>query len=817
MNKTAISWTDFSLNPIRFRNTETGKVGWYCQKISSGCAHCYAETLNNRFGAMVRYDVPSASKGEFFLDMKMIGKLYKEKKPSKVFALDMTDIFLDLIPDWMLVVCFYAFLDNPHHTFQLLTKRPERAVNWHERFIAAQQTDEFKALAHEHQATWGKRTFTNPWGANIWMGTSVESGATTHRIETLRQVPAQTRYISAEPLLGDWGAVDLSGIHQVIIGGESGAHMWLTNDQGARVRNEARWMKMEWALGIKNQCVDQGAAVFFKQQSGIRTEMDTFMVEADGSRWKWEQYPHDLIPPRELVKAPSPFETVSPFALEQDAAGIEADQCLRHAQEWEARAYALTGFRADNAAIAAAYWYEAAARLRPALPPLPDDDLESLRARSDERIEELLRPRYTAEPTRIGGIRAWEVMNDAGDRIFDDIAEANDAIELAHMLNDHEISDPEHAKLIAQVWNVRQVAPNGDVMDVLWKTVLGTVKDRSALKKALAEVVEPDYADPFDLPANAKVISLWQPWASLMLIGAKQVETRSWSTPHRGTLVIHASKKWDKENAPFAQLEPFRSALIAAGLDPNALPLGAALGTVILDTVQKVETIRPNLSGNEIAFGDYTPGRFGWLTSRPRPFREPLPVAGEQGLRDWSSYLAKIAPTTAHLITDALGEDDAATWDTLTDPPAQTTVVNFNHVYQHWNKQTRTWDDPKYVYIGRFMPSFNLPSSMFANPFKISTDTSTNRAAAIEQYRVWIKGKLADQHEGEKYRAELEALRGKHLVCWCKSPDGDPAKSKACHGDILKELLGETVEYVEPPKPEQPSVQMNLFDMKTYA
>jgi protein gp37 len=322
---------------------------------------------------------------------------------------------------------------------------------------------------------------------------------------------------------------------------------------------------------------------------------------------------------------------------------------------------------------------------------------------------------------------------------------------------------------------------------------------------------EPDYADPYDLPTNSKVISLWQPWATLMLIGAKQIETRSWQTPFKGTLVIHAAKKWDKDLQAIANSEPFASVLRIHGYDPNALPLGAALGAVILDRCVSVDKLGA-LSQQEYAFGDYSEGRFGWLTSRPRPFREPLPVAGEQGLRDWSSYLAKIGKP--------LGFDEITAPEAPTVP--QTAVVNFNHVYQHWDKRTRRWDDPRYVYIGRFMPSFNLASSLFANPFKIKSDTPENRAAAIEQYRLWLKGKLADPQEGEAYRTALEGLRGKTLVCWCADPD--PAKSKACHGDVLLSLLGEPVEHIEPPQPEQPPVQMSMFGdelpvkkMKIYA
>lgn len=153
--------------------------------------------------------------------------------------------------------------------------------------------------------------------------------------------------------------------------------------------------------------------------------------------------------------------------------------------------------------------------------------------------------------------------------------------------------------------------------------------------------VEPDYADPFDLPANAKVITLQQPYASAVMAGVKQIETRSWKTPYRGALVIHAGKAWNDDLKDKANSEPIASALRSKGLDPNALPLGMALGVVILDTVMPIENVLPSLSDTEKALGHYTDGNFAWCVSRPRLFREPLPGEGGLGLRDWSIYLAK--------------------------------------------------------------------------------------------------------------------------------------------------------------------------------
>ena len=106
-----------------------------------------------------------------------------------------------------------------------------------------------------------------------------------------------------------------------------------------------------------------------------------------------------------------------------------------------------------------------------------------------------------------------------------------------------------------------------------------------------------------------------------------------------------------------------------------------------------------------------------------------------------------------------------------------TEVTNFRAVKSHWNRETCRWDDPKYCYIGRFNKTYGLRHSPFANPFVMGAESQ--RQGVIDLYRTYIKEQIAQG------RVNLEELRGKTLVCWC-SP-------KACHGDILLELLNELV------------------------
>jgi len=139
-----------------------------------------------------------------------------------------------------------------------------------------------------------------------------------------------------------------------------------------------------------------------------------------------------------------------------------------------------------------------------------------------------------------------------------------------------------------------------------------------------------------------KALTLIQPWASLVILGAKQIETRSWKTEYRGTLAIHAGQKWNPRLADLCDAEPFRSVLhrhewkFAEGRCSNT-PLGMILGTVELVDCVATEDLIVQVneeSGPEFAFGDYRPGRWGWMLQNAQMLTHPVPFLGRQGLWD---------------------------------------------------------------------------------------------------------------------------------------------------------------------------------------
>lgn len=146
-----------------------------------------------------------------------------------------------------------------------------------------------------------------------------------------------------------------------------------------------------------------------------------------------------------------------------------------------------------------------------------------------------------------------------------------------------------------------------------------------------------------------KVLSLWQPWATLVIIGAKRFETRHWSTSYRGELGIHAAKKVTRELRDLCRTEPFRSTLADAGFHSfDDLPLGALLGTSQLVSIFKTHAGRDVMhdvqkgpaswrllpTGRERAFGDFSPGRYAWQFEDLVWYEEPVPCRGAQGLFD---------------------------------------------------------------------------------------------------------------------------------------------------------------------------------------
>jgi len=138
-----------------------------------------------------------------------------------------------------------------------------------------------------------------------------------------------------------------------------------------------------------------------------------------------------------------------------------------------------------------------------------------------------------------------------------------------------------------------------------------------------------------------KCLSLWQPWATLIAIGAKSIETRSWYTRHRGPLLIHASKRQDKDSLELCLEEPFRSALAAGGLTKiGDLPFGQIVAVGDLVGCYHCHECgmgygpppQCSIPESERPFGNFTPGRFGWVLRNVRRFPTPISYTGHQGL-----------------------------------------------------------------------------------------------------------------------------------------------------------------------------------------
>ena len=137
-----------------------------------------------------------------------------------------------------------------------------------------------------------------------------------------------------------------------------------------------------------------------------------------------------------------------------------------------------------------------------------------------------------------------------------------------------------------------------------------------------------------------KALTLWQPWASLVAVGAKAYETRSWDTPYRGELVIHAAQRSIEKELSTCLLPHFKQALhewfgFEILGDVYRLPHGAGLAVVELVDIFPTEKVRDQLSESELAFGNYADGRFAWELELIHQFDDPVPQRGFQKLWDW--------------------------------------------------------------------------------------------------------------------------------------------------------------------------------------
>jgi protein gp37 len=226
MNKTSIEWTDFASNPIRFRNAD-GKTGWACEKVSPGCAGCYAERLNRVRGTGLDFTTTAMKTVTPYLDEIELRRLEKSKSliGKSVFIEDMSDLFGDWVRNEWLDRVFNVIAHRREVTFQILTKRIGRALNYVQ----------------------GRRL------PNMWIGVSVENQETANRrIPLLAQTDASRKFLSCEPLLGP---VDIGKFGRVadwvIVGGESGP--------------QARPMDPLWVRKLRDDCAKIGIPFFFKQ------------------------------------------------------------------------------------------------------------------------------------------------------------------------------------------------------------------------------------------------------------------------------------------------------------------------------------------------------------------------------------------------------------------------------------------------------------------------------------------------------------------------------------------------------------------------
>ena len=222
-----IEWTDVTWNPV---------AG--CTVATAGCTNCYAMRMAARLEAMglEKYAGLTRKSGDRYV---WTGKIVQDEKslkaprtwrsPRTVFVNSMSDLFHDGVETDFIGKVWDVMRDTPQHTYQILTKRPERMQT-------ILSSSGFSVLP------------------NVWIGTSVEDAAVIGRIEYLRSTPAAIRFISFEPLIGSVADANINGIHWAIVGGESGPR--------------SRAMPEEWVHEIEEMCREAGTAFFFKQWGG---------------------------------------------------------------------------------------------------------------------------------------------------------------------------------------------------------------------------------------------------------------------------------------------------------------------------------------------------------------------------------------------------------------------------------------------------------------------------------------------------------------------------------------------------------------------
>jgi len=284
-NKTGIEWTDATWNPT------TG-----CTKVSAGCKHCYAERDWARLVHLPAYQ------GRAFTDVgchpDRLDQPLRWQKPRMIFVNSMSDLFHEAVPDSFIDQVFAVMAMAPQHTFQVLTKRPQRMREY---FAARREGDPWAEAADtiadmiglkEHPIVLEPKDIPLP---HVWLGASIEDQPTAdERIVELLATPAAVHWISAEPLLGPVhvgmylsrtnmpglsmmpGFTDpLPGVDWVVVGGESGP--------------KARPMNPQWVRDLLNQCAVAGVPFLFKQWGEWGPETDVaYYADEKTPQHRWD-------------------------------------------------------------------------------------------------------------------------------------------------------------------------------------------------------------------------------------------------------------------------------------------------------------------------------------------------------------------------------------------------------------------------------------------------------------------------------------------------------------------------------------------------
>jgi protein gp37 len=284
--KTGIEWCDATWNPV---------VG--CDRVSPGCAHCYAKQLHDqRHTAHLAGKQVAAQYAQPFevvqLKPERLGYPLSWRKPRRIFVNSVSDLFHDDVPDAYIAAVFGVMGYAPRHTFQVLTKRPARArevltkigEKGGQAWCHGHANELFCTTARNAMLAWDrayKPASGTPWPLpNVWLGVSVENQRwADERIPILLHTPAAVRFLSCEPLLGPVSIMDAIGrgyfgesryVDWVIVGGESG--------------KGAREMQPKWARDLRNELELACVPLFFKQWGGERDKRGHDDALLDGVR-----------------------------------------------------------------------------------------------------------------------------------------------------------------------------------------------------------------------------------------------------------------------------------------------------------------------------------------------------------------------------------------------------------------------------------------------------------------------------------------------------------------------------------------------------